>query len=167
MVNFFATEETVTINLDDQHYVEIKRGLDYGEEGDLEGAAINAEVDMSGDKPEPKLVYDMKGLRTLKLALYICDWNLTGHGGKAIPLPEQMDKRKALVSKLDPKWAKLISDKIDELRAEDGAPEGIKVEPEAGERPTLPGAASAPGTHSSSPSGSVADIETFSARRTG
>lgn len=165
MTNFFATEETVTIHLDDQHYVEVKRELDYGEEGDLEGAAIKGEMEIGS--AAPTLAFSLRNLRLLKLALYIVDWNLTGANGKVIALPDKLDQRKSLVANLSPRWAKVISDKIDALRSENGDPEAVAVESDADENPTPPGAGIAPGMPSPSRSGSVVDTETFSARRTG
>lgn len=154
MTDFFASEETVHIALDDRgHYVEIKRGLDYGEESELEGAMMTAGFEADGS---PKVDFTVKKMRTLKLALYITEWNLTGASGRVIPLPENLAKRMDVVSRLSPKWAKQIMAKIDELRAAEGDPSEVKVEDT--ENPTSPGGASAPATPSPSPNGSAAPI---------
>lgn len=161
MVNFFATEETVTVQLDDQgHYVEIKRGLDYGEESELEGAMMTAGFEADGS---PKVDFTIKKMRQLKLALYIAEWNLTGGSGRIIALPDNLARRQEIVGRLAPHWAKKIMAQIDALRAESGDPEAIKIADEdAGGNPTSPGVASAPGTPSPSPNGSAAPIATLS-----
>lgn len=165
--NFFATEETVTVHLDDEgHYVEIKRGLDYGEESELEGAMMTAGFAPDGS---PQVDFTIRKMRSLKLALYIAEWNLTGASGKVIPLPDNLARRQEIVARLAPHWAKQIMARIDALRAENGDPESLKVADEdaeaAGGNPTLPGAASATGTPSPSPNGSAARTAMSSARQ--
>lgn len=153
MTNFFATEETVEIKLDDEgHYVEIKRELDYGEEGELAGAAIRSGLNPDGS---PKMEYSLRDQRLMTIALYLVDWNLTGGNGKTVPLPDGIVKRVELVGRLSPKWASKIVAKIEELRAENGDAVAIALPEDAGADPTAPGAESAPGTPSPSPNGSA------------
>lgn len=163
--NFFATEETVTVRLDDDgHYVEIKRELDYGESGDLEGAAIRAGLGADGT---PKLEFSLRNQRLLLLALYIVEWNLPGQNGKRVPLPDNIDQRVTLLARLSNKTAGLIVAKIDELRAENGDAAAIKLPEDAEPDPTNGGGDSARGTRSPSPNGSAAPIETSSLRQIG
>lgn len=163
--NFFATEETVTVRLDDAgHYVEIKRELDYGEEGELAGAAIRAGIKPDGT---PKMEYSLRDQRLLTLALYLVDWNLTGGNGKAVALPDDLAKRAELVAHLSPKWAAKIAAKIEELRAENGDASAIALSEDAAADPMAPGAESAPGTLSPSPNGSGVPTVMSFARPTG
>jgi hypothetical protein len=165
MTNFFATEETVTVYLDDDgHYVEIKRELDYGEEGELAGAAIRAGLDADGT---PKMSFSLRDQRLLTIALYLVDWNITGGNGKVIPLPDAIDKRVELVGHLSARWGAKIAAKIEELRAENGDASAITLGEDAVTDPTAPGAGSAPGTLSPSPSGSAAPTVMSFARPTG
>lgn len=160
--NFFAGEETVTVRLDeDGHFVEIKRELDYGEEGELAGASIRAGINPDGSA---KMEYSLRDQRLLTIALYLVDWNLTGGSGKVVPLPENLAKRAEIVGRLRPTWAQKIAAKIDELRADNGDPSAIALGEDAAADPTAPGAGSAPGTPSPSPNGSAAPTVTSFAR---
>lgn len=145
-LGFFATEETATVRLDDQgHYVELKRELDYGEEGDLQGASLKAGLQPDGT---PKVEVSLRQLRLLTIAIYLVDWNLTNAQGKRVPLPSSMEQRVELVARLRPAWAEKIAEAIAELRAEPSsengqaeAPSGKNDDPD----PTAPGVGSAPG----------------------
>ena len=163
--NFFATEETVEIKLDDEgHYVEIKRELDYGEEGELAGAAIRSGINPDGT---PKMEYSLRDQRLMTIALYLVDWNITGASGKSVPMPAGIAKRVELVGRLSPKWASKIVAKIEELRAENGDAAAIALPEDAEADPTTPGAGSAPGTLSRSRNGSGAPTVTSVERLSG
>lgn len=153
--NFFATEETVEMDLGDGFWVELKRGLDYGEESELEGAAIRAGLNPDGT---PKLEYSLKQQRNLMLALYIVDWNLTGANDKPVVLPDDLGRRQQAVSRLSPRTARRIVARIDQLRIEDQAIDTISLrEAEGAEAdPTTPGDASETVTSSPSANGSAA-----------
>lgn len=151
--NFFASEETVPLDLGEGYYVELKRELDYGEEGELAGASIRAGINPDGSA---KMEYSLRDQRLLTIALYLVDWNLTGGSGKVIPLPDDLARRAEIVGSLSPKSALQIAAKIDELRADNGDAAAIALEEDAAADPTAPGAGSAPGTLLPSPNGSGA-----------
>jgi hypothetical protein len=90
---FFASEETETLDLGDGFWVELKKELDYGEESELEGAAIKAGLNGDGT---PKLEFSLKQQRNLLLGLYITDWNLPGPNGKPVQLPNNFERRVTL-----------------------------------------------------------------------
>lgn len=155
---FFAGEETVQVDLGDGFFVELKRELDFGEESELEGAAVRAALDADGT---PRLDFSLREQRSLMLALYIVSWNLAGSNGRVVPLPDDVTKRRSVVTSLRPSWAKRLIAEIEEIRAAEGAPMAIRLDESAdGENPTSPGAESAPGTPSSSPSGLAAATTT-------
>lgn len=161
MTNFFATEETILEYLDDDHWVELKRELDYSEEGDLQGASIQAGLNADGT---PKLEFSLRAMRNLRLALYVVDWNLSGANGKVIPLPSKLEQRAELLGHLSPKWGEALARKIDELRGENGDADAVKLPEEAETNPTTGGGSSALGTRSPSPNGSGAVTATSSGR---
>lgn len=163
MTNFFATEDTVTVYLDDEqrYWVELKRELDYSEEGELQGASIQAGLNADGT---PKLEFSLRAMRNLRLALYVADWNLTGGNGKVIPLPSKLDQRAELLGHLAPKWGETLARKIDELRGENGDQDAVKLPEEAEGNPTSGGGSSALETRSPSPNGSGPVTATFSGR---
>lgn len=162
MPKFFASEETETLDLGEGYWVELKKELDYGEESELEGAAIKAGLGPDGT---PKMEFSLKQQRTLLLALYVTDWNLQGPSGKTIAIPTNFDRRLALFSRLDVRTAKTIAGRIERIRKLGGLPDEISLKGLEGaeENPTPPGAATAPATPSSSAAGGEASaIETSS-----
>lgn len=161
--SFFASEETVTVDLEPGYWVEIKKELDYGEESELEGAAIKAGIDPAG---KPSMEYSLKQLRSLKLSLYIVDWNLVGPTGKSVPLPPTVARRTELFNRLRPAWARKIDGWIDRIRAEQGAIDTLSLVglDDAKENPTVPGETTETAPPSSSANGGVSPIEISSAR---
>src|SRR5689334_2241358 len=113
MTKFFASEETETLDLGDGFWVELKTELDYGEESELEGAAIKAGLNPDGT---PRLEFSLKQQRALLLALYVTDWNLPGPNGKSVPLPQDFQRRMTLLGRLDPPTAKRIAARIERIR---------------------------------------------------
>jgi hypothetical protein len=170
---FFATEETDRLDLGDGYWVELKLGLDYGEESELEGAAIRfgVDTDMVARTATPRVSYSIRDQRILMLALYIVDWSLVNARGRPVALPDQLAARQALFAKLDPKVAAKIIGRIEEIRQADGQPEAISLEgldPQEGEPaldPTVPGDGTATRSPSSSPNGSAAPTAMSAARR--
>jgi hypothetical protein len=166
--SFFTSEETDTFYVEEGFWVELKKELDYGEENELEGAAIRAGVSMAGTGPAtPTLEYSVGNQRELMLALYICDWNLSDDNDKPVPLPDSLSRRREIVKRLSPRFARTIMGRIDQLRAEAMASDVISLagEDDAAVDPTAPGAASEPETPSSSDDGlAVSVTETSSAR---
>lgn len=163
--SYFASEETVTVNLDDGIWVELKKELDYGEESELEGAAIKAGLNPDGSA---KMEFSLKQQRQLMLALYLVDWNLPGANGKVVALPESLARKQEVVGRLSSKAARQIVGWITRLRAEAGAVDQISLKEAEGAEadPTEPGAASATATPSASPSGSGAPFEMSSRLQT-
>lgn len=132
---FFVGEETVTVDLEQGFWVELNRELDYGQESELEGAAIR-DIGVS-DSGQMKAEFSLHSQRALMLALYIADWNLVSPKGKPVPLPDNLAERQKAVMRLRPAWGKRIVAEIEKLRAEDGEPSSVVVPPdEDGANPT-------------------------------
>ncbi|MCC7372533.1 MAG: hypothetical protein IT306_29235 [Chloroflexi bacterium] len=122
---FFVGEETAIIDLGDGFWVELNRELDYGQESELEGAAIR-DVGVDGNG-QMRAEFSLNGQRGLMLALYIADWNLVSPKGKPVPLPDNLAERQKAVLRLRPAWGKRIVAEIEKLRADDGEPTAIAV----------------------------------------
>lgn len=163
--SFFASEEVETFELEAGYWVELKRELDFGEESELESAAIKSGIDERG---RPQMEYSLKNLRSLKLALYVVDWNLPSPKGKPVELPTSIARRQDVFNHLAPKWARKISNRIDAIRAEQGAVDAITLagldENEVNENPTLPGAEPEIEPPSSSVNGGAAPTELSNVR---
>ncbi len=164
MPKFFASEETETLDLGDGFWVELKKELDYGEESELEGAAIKAGLDQQGN---PKLEFSLKQQRNLLLGLYITEWNLPGQNGKTVNLPNNFEQRVSLISRLDGKTARKIAARIDRIRRLNAAADTLSLAGVEGaeENPTGPGDDSASETPSSSAAGGAASPGERSKRR--
>lgn len=161
-VDFFASEETVTFELGDGYWVELKRELDYGEENELEGAAIRAGVAPGavGGVATPTLEYSIRNQRSLMLALYIVEWNITDRAGRVVALPHALSQRQQIVDKLSPSTARKIVGRIEQLRIEAAAPGIIDLAKLEGAEvnPTQHGPESGDETLSTSPNGSEAPV---------
>jgi hypothetical protein len=166
--SFFATEETATVDLEDGYWVELKRGLDYGEESELEGAAIRlgTEIDSASGKVIPRVEFSIRDQRILMLALYIIDWNLVDPDGRAVEIPDGLAARRTLFASLHRDTAARIVAEIEALRAASGEPEAISLEGLEGVEldPTRPGDGTATSSGSPSPNGSAAATPTSSRR---
>jgi hypothetical protein len=165
--NFFASVETDRLYLDDDQkfYVELRRELDYGEETELQGAVIRGQV--RPGQPVQDLEFDFRKHQTLLMAFYIDDWNLPGPSGKPVSLPDQLEARRTVVSKLSPRHAAKVMARIQMLRAVDGAVSQLDLKEVEGAEsdPTGPGDVSASATPSTSSDGLVAaPIEMSSVR---
>lgn len=160
-ISFFASEETEVFDLGDGYWVELKRDLDYGEESELEGAAIKAGLDPTG---QPRMEFSLKQQRALMLALYIVDWNIPDVNGKTVRLPPSVARRVEIVGHLSTPVARRIATRIEAIRRGVGAAEAVSLEGVEGaeENPTLPGNGSGSETPSSSAGGGVDSGTTMS-----
>lgn len=165
--SFFTSEETETIELGDGFWVEVKTELDYGEENELEGAAIRAQIGMGGATASPTLEYSIRNQRALMLALYITDWNLTDGRGKPVSLPDSLPRRQLVVERLRTRWARTIVARIEQLRIRANAVDVVSLTDveDAAADPTVPGVASESATPSSSDAGSEASPTEISSVR--
>jgi hypothetical protein len=161
---FFASEETETLDLGDGFWVELKKELDYGEESELEGAAIKAGLNGDGT---PKLEFSLKQQRNLLLGLYITDWNLPGPNGKPVQLPNNFERRVTLISRLDSRTARTIAGRIERIRRLGANADTLSLAGVEGaeENPTGPGDGSASETPSSSADGGAASRTAKSSAR--
>jgi hypothetical protein len=166
---FFASEETTTVNLDEHYWVELKNELTYGEENELEGASLKAQVDFqgAGGSATPQLKYDAGNQREVMLALYIVDWNLPSANGKPIPLPDSLIRRQGIIKQLSSRWARQIITKIEELRRAEHAIDVIDLSETEGAEvdPTPPGDASELRTPSPSADGGAVSPTPISSER--
>jgi hypothetical protein len=155
MPKFFASEDTETLDLGDGFWVELKKELDYGEESELEGAAIKAGLAPDGT---PKMEFSLKAMRGQLLALYVTDWNLPGADGKPVALPDNFERRQEILSHLDMRTAKLIAERIERIRQAAGVAETVSLVGVDGaeENPTGRGADFAPAMPSRSGAGGAA-----------
>jgi hypothetical protein len=162
MPKFFASEETETFDLGGGFWVELKKELDYGEESELEGAAIKAGLNADGT---PKLEFSLKAQRGLLLSLYVTDWNLPDRSGKSVQLPDNIERRQEMLSHLDSPTAKRIAERIERIRASAGESDTLSLTGVDGVEinPTGRGDDSAPAMLSSSESGGASPTATYNA----
>lgn len=127
MIDIFATDELVPVALPGTTFtVMLKRELDWGEQAELEAAALRGvqrqdlEAAASGTQT---LVLDISKQRMLSLALRIRKWNVRRkdpetQGWIPVPLPTHIQDRMIVMRALRPKWARTLLDKIEELDKE-------------------------------------------------
>ena len=166
--SFFASEETTILNLDEHYWVELKNELTYGEENELEGASLKAQVDFEGTgTATPQLKYDAGNQREIMLALYITDWNLTDAQGKTIVLPDSLARRQKVLRGLSSRTARTIIARIEELRRAAAAADILDLSELEGADvdPTVPGGASESETPSLSVIGGEESVTETSSER--
>jgi hypothetical protein len=110
MDSWFVTGETRRLALPGGHWIEVKECLTWGEQRQLETAAIRAQVAL--ERGEPSLVIDLKRHAVMRLLLYLVDWSLTLPDGRPAPIDEET------LEKLHPTKAQLLQEALDRHVAE-------------------------------------------------
>ena len=151
----FATAETLTVFLFPKSkeapsgiWVTFKRGLNYGEKLNVQGAFFKGLkmsqarklVNQAEANDESTLLTDTATQKQLKLANWIADWNFPNAFGKSVPWPASIADRLDIIANLDDRVGDWLEQEIDKISgaadlAEQADPDG----PEALSDPLGPG----------------------------
>lgn len=123
IIDCFATDETKTVKLPGTRYwVEVKRHLTAGEQGDVDEAlfeSVSMEDREAAAQQGKRLYLSISKQRFLKLAIFIEDWNLCDASGKTVRLPSALQDRVLIMRKLSRRMAELVQAAVDEVAAEE------------------------------------------------
>lgn len=126
----FATSETATVFLFPKSkeapsgvWVTFKRGLNYGEKLNVQGAFFKGLklgqarklVNQAEANDESTLLTDTATQKQLKLANWIADWNFPNAFGKSVPWPASIPDRLDIIANLDDRVGDWLEQEIDKL----------------------------------------------------
>jgi hypothetical protein len=130
--DIFTTDEEVIVALPDTPYkVALRRELDWGEQLELESAALRGiEREQLEDAASGKqtIILDIRKQRLLMLAIRIRRWNVKRFNPvtkemEPVRLPSHISERIDVMRRLKPKWARVLIDKVEELDKENAGAE--------------------------------------------
>lgn len=138
--SFFAGGETVQVWLTPNVYVNLKRDLTFGEQGQIDNAMLNGIVQREkGGESQQVYEFNLSRQRLAKLAVYVDSWNLPGPNGQTVRLPAQFEARTAIMANLRSAWATKILAEIERLEREAGEVSAADLESEAADDPLSEG----------------------------
>ena len=109
-------------------WIDFRKELSWGEESELNGAMIRGvereqlvrASEVTDEKERMTTLIDVRHQRLLRAAVYIYAWNIPQRrDGTVRALPNEIQQRMAILSKLRPEWGDMINKHIDKIRKED------------------------------------------------